>query len=192
MSKFFAAFIPGTASPLAQARAKVLVAACFAAGLAIAALILYWIIFSWLEQIETVVIGVVLILILAGIVALVKSGRVSAAAWILTLFMTLLNLANMVDYGIGTVSSAGFLIVIALAAFTLGPGPGLGAALLGSLVAFAVAIAGSTGQLQTEIAFHESNLSFDAPTLSLIYLLVGLLCAVWTKAANQAFGKIAE
>ena len=187
MNKFFDYFIPPSAAPLAQARAKVVVATCFALGAAILALLLYWIVFNWLEQIETVFIGLALILILAGIVALVKSGRVPAAAWALTIFILLLNLLNMLDYGIGTTSSAGLIIAIVLAAFTLGPWFGLGTAALGSLAAFGVALAGSAGLIQTEIPFVESNLSFDAVTLSLIYLLVGLLCAVWSKAANEAF-----
>ncbi len=192
MSKFFENFIPASATPLDQARAKVLTATCLAIGGAILAMLLYWIVFSWLEQIETVVVSFILILMLAGIVALVKSGRVRAAAWTLTIFMLLLNLANMTSYGIGTVSSAGFLIPIALAAFTLGPRLGMGTAILGSAAAFAIALAGAAGQLQTEIPFHESNLSFDAMALTLIYLLVGLVCVVWTKSANEAFAKLTE
>ena len=186
MSKFFGRFIPVSADRLDRARAEVVVAGCFAIGAAIMAILLYWIIFSWLEQIETIVIGLVLLAILAGIVAMVKSGRVRGAAWTLTIFLVLLNLANMLDYGIGTTSSAGMLIAIVLAAFTLGPAWGMGSAILGSAAAFGIAFAGSAGVLHTEIAFVESNLSFDAVVLTLIYLVVGLLCAVWTRAANQA------
>src|SRR5689334_2159324 len=186
MSKFFEALIPTSASPLAQARAKVLAATCLALAGAIIALLLYWVVFSWLEQIETVVIGLVLVLILAGIILLVRSGRVTAAAWTLTIFMLLLNLANMVDYGISSTASGGYIIVIALAVFTLGPAIGLGSAVLGSVTVFAIALAASTGQLETQLPYQESTLSFDAVVLTLIYLLVGLLCAVWSKAANQA------
>jgi hypothetical protein len=186
MNKFIEALIPASAAPLVQARAKVLVATCLALAAAIVALLLYWIVFSWLEQIETVVIGLFLVLILAGIIALVKSGRVVAAAWTLTVFMLLLNLANMLDYGISSTASAGFIIAILLAAFTLGPALGLGTAFLGSVAVFAIALAASTGQLQTQLPYQESTLSFDAVVLTLIYLLVGLLCAVWSKAANQA------
>ena len=187
MSKFFEYFIPASATPLTQARAKVLVATCFALGGAILALLLYWIVFSWLEEIETVIIGLVLVLILAGIAALVKSGRVRAAAWTLTIFLTLLILVDLAEYGIGTVSSAGLLIPIALAAFTLGPWLGMGTAVLNSAGVFAIALAGAAGQLQTEIPFQESNLSFDAMALTLVFLLVGMLCAVWSKSANEAF-----
>jgi hypothetical protein len=187
MNRFFSSFIPVSATPLMQARARVLVATCFALGMAILALLLYWIAFSWLEQIETVAIGLVLILLLAGIVALVKSGRIRVAAWSLTIFVIVLNLANMLDYGIGTTSSAGMIIAIVLAAFSLGPVLGLGTAVLGSIAVFGIALAGSAGMLRTEIPFVESNLSFDAVVLSLIYLLVGLLCAVWTRAAIDAF-----
>lgn len=178
MGKFFEQFIPASAAPLEQVRARVLVATCFAIGAAILAMLLYWIVFSWLEQWQTVVIGLILVLFLAGMVALVKRGRIRAVAWTLTLFLILLNLANMASYGIGTVSSAGFLLAVVLAAFTLGPWLGLGTAALGSVAAFAIALAGASGALKTEIPFQESNLSFDAITLTLIYLLVGLMCAV--------------
>lgn len=178
MSKFFGQFIPASATPLEQTRAKVLVATCFAMGGAILAMLLYWIVFSWLEHWETVVIGVVMILFFAGMVGLVKSGRVRPVAWILTLFLLLLNLANMTSYGIGSTSSAGYVLVIVLAAFTLGPWLGLGSAILGSLSVFGVALAGAAGVLQTEIPFQESNLSFDAMSMTLVYLLVGLMCAV--------------
>ena len=55
MSKFLAYFIPASATPLTQARAKVLAATCLALSGAILALLLYWIVFSWLEEIETVI-----------------------------------------------------------------------------------------------------------------------------------------
>lgn len=185
MSKFFEKFTPRAATPFMQARAKVLVATCFAIGGAILAMLLYWIMFSWLEQWETVVIGLILILFLAGMVALVQRGRVRAVAWTLTLFLILLNLANMTSYGIGTVSSAGFLLAIVLAAFTLGPWFGVGTAILGSTAAFGIALAGAAGALQTEIPFQQSNLSFDAMTLTLIYILVGLMCDVGVRALEK-------
>jgi hypothetical protein len=178
VNKFFGQFIPASVSPLEQTRAKVLVATCFAIGGAILAMLLYWIIFSWLEQWQTVVIGLVIVLFLAGMVGLVKSGRVRPVAWILTLFLLLLNLANMTSYGIGSTSSAGYVLVIVLAAFTLGPWLGMGSAILGSLAVFGIALAGSAGLLQTEIPFQESNLSFDAMAMTLVYLLVGLMCTV--------------
>jgi hypothetical protein len=178
MNKLLQKFTPENTTPLEQVRAKVLVATCLAVGGAILVTLLYWILFSWLEQWLTVVIGLIFVLFLAGLVALIKRGRVRAVAWTLTLFLLLLNLANMASYGIGTTSSAGFLLVIVLAAFTLGPRLGLGMAVLGSVAAFGIALAGASGALQTEIPFQESNLSFDALTLTLIYLLVGLMCAV--------------
>jgi len=179
MSKFLKRFTPNSATPLESARGQVIVATCFAMGAATLALLLYWIVFSWLEELSTLGIGLILILILVGITASVQRGKVRAAAWTLTILLALINLANMADYGIGTASSAGFVLPIVLAAFTLGPKLGLGTAALGSISVFAIALAGAAGQLQTEIPFQESNLSFDAITLTLIYMLVGLLCAVW-------------
>lgn len=178
MNKFFEKFIPGSATPLEQMRAKVLVATCFAIGGAIVAMLLYWIVFSWLEQWETVVMGLVIILFLVGMLVLVKRGKTRPVAWMLTIVLLLLNVANLTGYGVGTVSSAGLLIPIVLAAFTLGPWTGIATATLSSITVFGIALAGSTGALHTEIPFHESNLSFDAMTLTLIYLMIGMICAV--------------
>ena len=61
MSKFFETLIPTSATPLVRARAKVIVSTCLALAAATIALLLYWIVFSWLEQIETVVMGLVLV-----------------------------------------------------------------------------------------------------------------------------------
>lgn len=185
MSKFLDRFVPANVTPLVQVRARVLAATCLAVGAAILATLVYWILFSWLEQWLTVVIGLIFVLFLSGLLALVKRGRVRAVAWTLTLFLVLLNLANMTSYGIGTTSSAGFLLAIVLAAFTLGPQLGLGVAVLGSVAAFGIALAGAAGQLQTEIPFQESNLSFDAITLTLIYLMVGLMCAVGVRQTEK-------
>ncbi len=181
---FFEKFIPNVA-PLEQTRARVLVATCFATGAAILAMLLYWILFSWLEQWETVMIGLVIILFLAGMLLLVQRGRIRPVAWILTLLLLLLNLANMTSYGIGTVSSGAYLLVVVLAAFTLGPWLGVGSAILGSAAAFGIALAGAAGTLQTEIPFQESNLSFDAISLTLTYMMVAVMCAVAAKSLEK-------
>ena len=54
---------------------------------------------------------------------------------------------------------------------------------------FFVAYLASIGQLQTEIPYQESNLSFDAPTLSLIYLITGVLAGNWVRSTEEAFRK---
>lgn len=182
--RFFEKFIPNV-TPQEQARARVLVATCFATGAAILAMLFYWILFRWLEQWETVMIGLGIILFLAGMLALVKRGRIRPVAWTLTLLLLLLNLANMTSYGIGTVSSAAYLLVVVLATFTLGPWLGIGSAILGSIAAFGIALAGAAGALQTEIPFQESNLSFDAITLTLVYMMVAVMCASTVKNSEK-------
>jgi len=142
-----------------------------------------------LEDIETILILIVLLLVLAGIVALVKRGYIKLGAWLLTGLMLLLNLSDMTWYGIGSVASAGFIIPILLAVFSISPKAGMGVTILGCISVFLVAYLASIGQLQTEIPYQESNLSFDAPTLSLIYLITGILAGNWVRSTEEAFRK---
>lgn len=161
--------------------------ASIAVGSALLALVLYWVLTNTLEDIETVIILIVLLIVLASIVALVKRGHIQLGAWILNILMLVLNLSDMAWYGVSTVASAGFIISILLAMFSIGTGIGMGVAILGCLSAFLVSYLASTGVMQTEIPFQESTLSFDAPTLSLIYLVTGAMAANWVKSTREAF-----
>lgn len=180
---------PLPSSPLERAQAKVTIVTAFAIGAAMLALVLYWIVTSSLEDVETIFLALGLILLLAGIIALVKRGRVKLGAWILTLLMIFLNLSNMTWYGVSTTSSAGYLIPILLALFSIGAGAGFGVTLLGCASVFAISLLASAGQIQTEIPYVESHLTFDAPALTLIYLLVYFICNAWVKSTREAFAK---
>lgn len=179
--------IPSSSSPNERAKANVVVVTALAIGAATLALVLFWVVTFTLEDIETVILTIVLILLMAGVIALVKRGRVRLGAWILVILMIFLNLSNMTWYGVSTTSSAGYLIPILLALFGIGSGAGLGVTIFGCASVFAISLLASMGQIQTEIPFVESHLTFDAPALTLIYLVVYFISNVWVKSAQSAF-----
>ena len=188
-SNLINALLPESASTFERAQAKIISIMSIVIGSAMLALVLYWLLTNTLEDIETIFILIVLLLVLAGIVAFVKRGYIKFGAWLLTGLMLLLNLSDMTWYGIGSVASAGFIIPILLAVFSISPKAGMGVTILGCISVFLVAYLASIGQLQTEIPYQESNLSFDAPTLSLIYLITGVLAGNWVRSTEEAFRK---
>ncbi|MBI5962670.1 MAG: hypothetical protein HY863_04275 [Chloroflexi bacterium] len=179
--------LPESASAFERAQAKIVSNTSMSIGAAMLALVLYWIVTKTFEDIETIFVMTGLFLLLAGIVALVKRGYIKLGAWLLTGLMLLLNLSDMSWYGISTVASSGFIIPILLTVFSIGPNAGMGVTVLGCVSAFLIAYLASIGQLQTEIPYQESTLSFDAPTLSLIYLITGILAGNWVRSTQEAF-----
>lgn len=178
-------FLPSSISPLERARAKVVTSTCLGTITAMLFLVLYWIMTGSLEHAETILITLIFIAILTGMLILVKRGSVRLAAWSLVVFTSLINVANMIFYGIGTTASAGFLIPIALAIFCIGVPAGIGFAVFASFTVFAIAWLGSIGQIQTIIPYQDSNLTFDAPVLTLTYLIFGVLTAVWIDTVSK-------
>jgi len=181
------ALLPESASAFERAQAKIVSNTSIAIGAAMLALVLYWILTGTFEDIETIFVMTGLLLLLAGIVALVKRGNIQLGAWLLTGLMLLLNISDMAWYGIGTVASAGFIIPILLAVFSIGSKAGMSISILGCITAFLISYLASIGHLQTEIPYQVSNLSFDAPTLSLIYLIAGILAGNWVNSTREAF-----
>jgi lysylphosphatidylglycerol synthetase-like protein (DUF2156 family) len=179
--------LPESASPYERVQAKTVSATSIVIGAAMLALVLYWIFTGTLEDIETIFVTAGLFLLLAGIAGLVKHGHVKLGAWLLTSLMLLLNISDMAWYGIGTVASAGFIIPILLAVFSISPKAGMSTSILGCISVFLISYLASIGQLRTEIPYQASNLSFDAPALSLIFLIVGSLAGNWVNSTKDAF-----
>jgi hypothetical protein len=180
-------FIPKSASRIEQLQAGVIVTASFAIGAAMLALVLYWIGTNSFEDIETIIIMLFIMLLLAGCITLVKRGQIQLGAWIVIGLIILLNLSNMAWYGIANTSSAAYIIPILLAMFGVGSLAGYGVTVLGCIFVFTITYLASNGAIETLIAFNISTLTFDAPVLSLIYLLVAVLSGSWVKSVKEAF-----
>jgi hypothetical protein len=159
------------------------------ASLAIAAamllLLLYWIATRSLQKRETIFVALLIIVFLALCVGLAMRGWVTAGAWLLTALMLLTNFANVAWYGISTSSSAAYVIPILLAIFCLGPDAGWAVTIVGCILVFTIPILQSRQLIKTVLPFKISNLTFDAPVLTLIYLLVAVMANTWTAAAKN-------
>jgi hypothetical protein len=181
--------LPVSVSEFQQAQARIIINTSIAISAAMLALVLYWVVTGTLEDIETIFIVFGLLLVFVGIIALVKYGHLLSGAWILIGVMLLLNLVDMTWYGISSVASAGYVIPILIAAFSISPKAGMSVSILGCVSVFSISYLASIGQLHTEIPYQESTLSFDAPTLSLIYLIASVLAGNWVRSTQKAFQK---
>jgi hypothetical protein len=166
--------LPGLPREAGARRIAILVIiTCAAIMLGAAALILTWILSGDLE-IETVAAAGALCLILGGLVLLALRGHERAALIILAALIFLLVAADLSWYGLHTSMAAAFLIPILLTACGLGMRAGIGAALAGSAYGWLLAAAENAGWIAVPYAADISHLTFDAPALTVIYLL----CAV--------------
>lgn len=188
-SEWINSLIPGSLHPLERAKARIVVVISFASGGAIIALVLFWALTNTLEDIQTLYVSAGFLFLLAAIIISIKCRYTRLGAWLITTLMALLNLSNMAWYGIGTSSSAGYLVPILLAFFSIGMGAGIGLTITGCAATFLIAYFASTGQLQTTIPYQESNLSFDAPVLTLIFIPAALVAGSWVHSSSKAFGK---
>ena len=177
--------LPKTDNRADRARAALVLAACGAVILASLAMILFWVFTGSLEEISTVVADAVLIIILLGMTVLVRRGNTRLALWLLTALLAFLTLDISAMYGVGTLSSAGFLIPIILAACGAGLWAGLALALVGCAGMWIIAFASSTGALQPWIPFEVSNLTFDAPFLTILFFLIAVILGFWTRELEK-------
>ena len=173
--------LPKTDGRADRARAALVLVTCGAVILASLAMILFWVFTGSLEEVSTAVADAVLIIILFGMILLVRRGYTRLALWLLIALLTFLTLDISTMYGVNTLSSSGFLLPIILAACGAGLWAGLALALVGSLGMWIIAFASLTGALQPWIPFEVSNLTFDAPFLTVLFFLVAFILGVWTR-----------
>jgi hypothetical protein len=155
--------------------AMLVIITCAAIGLGALALILTWILSGDLEM-ETVAAAGALFLILGGLAVLALRGRERAALIILAVLLILLVAADLTEYGLHTSMAAAFLIPILLIACGLGMRAGIVTALVCSAYGWLLAAAENAGWIAVPYTADISHLTFDAPALTVVYLL----CAVIT------------
>jgi len=145
--------------------------------IAMTVLIFYWIITNSLEDIETIFIAIFLSALMGANIVLSNRGRTRLAAWLVIGLMLILNTANIIWYGIGTTSTAALLIPIVAAFIGLGVIAGGIVTGISLAVVWGTVLAQSAGQLLTEIPYQVSNLTFDAPMLTILFVFVAVLTA---------------
>ena len=171
---------PSFNDPILTGRAKLIAVTSLGLMLAAWALVLTWLISGDLEGV-TVIAALVFSGVMAGLIALARSGRVRAAAWVLTGLLCVLILADTADYGLGSPSIVSFVVPIVLAASTLGLAASIGVAAFGAGVIWLIAIALSAGWYQSSGAFQLDHLTFNAPVLTVIFLLVAAIVGWWNR-----------
>ncbi len=138
-------------------------------------MIFYWIVTASLEDIETIFIALGLVLLLGGIVLIARRGRPRLAGGLLTGLLFLIILAASVSYGVGTPSTAGFLLPIVLAAAALGPAACWLTTGLSLAAIWTAALAAAQGWYEPWISFQPSDLTFTAPFYSLLFVLTAII-----------------
>ena len=176
-------YLPNSYSAFDQMRAVVVTSTSLAIGAAALLLALYWVATRSLERKETIFAMLLTLILLALCIWLSMNGRVLAGAWLLTVLMLLINFWNMAWYGISNSSAAAYIIPILVAITCLGPAAGWVVTLLGCAFVFAIPLLQFMAVIKTIRPFEISILTFDAPVLTLIYLIVAILANAWTLAA---------
>jgi len=171
------------AGTFVHARARIVTVACIGVGLAVIAVVGGWAVTGTLTDWETVVGGLILLGILAGLAVLARRGRPGLAAGLLAGVLFLGVGADVAYYGLGSPSAMAFLLPVLLVACIFGLRPGMGVAALAALVVFGVAWASLAGAITVETLVDESHLSYNAPVISVILLF----CAGLTGFAVEAY-----
>ena len=173
-------WLPATTNPLLAGRAKPILATCVGLILAAWGLVLTWLISRDLEA-ETVLVMIIFSGILLGIAAVSRSGRVTLAAWLLIVLLGLAIVSDAAYYGVGAPGIFTFVLPIVLAACLIGLAGGMIIAVIGTIVVWGVAIGAMQGWLAVVIPFQMDHLTFNAPVISIVFLLVALIVGWWSR-----------
>lgn len=172
--------LPATTDVIKRGRANIVIAACLGVILVACGLILTW----WISgdlQWETVVAASILTLILGGLAALVRRGHVGLAHGLLLGLLWLLITVDAWGYGLASPAASAYVLPIVLAAAGLGFGATLGVAMLSSASVWLLAWGEVAGWHVPYSPVELSHLTFNAPALTAIFLLVAVLIGSWTQ-----------
>jgi hypothetical protein len=171
--------------PGARRVAMLVILTCAAIALGALALIITWIVSGDLE-LETVAAAGILFLILAGLVVLALRGGGRAALLILAVLLFALVAADLSEYGLHSSMASAFLIPILLAACGLGMRAGFAAALACSAFGWLLAGAENAGWIATSYPADISHLTFDAPALTVVFLLCAAIAGYGAGVPQEA------
>ncbi len=173
-------WLPITTDPLLAGRARLILATCVGLALAVWGLVLTWLISGDLQSV-TVIVAIAFSIMLLGIAVVSRSGRTTLAAW---LFIVLLGLVTVYDatyYGLGAPDIVFFVLPIVLAACLIGLSAGMIMAVVGAIVTWGIAIGAMQGWLAVVIPFQMDHLTFYAPVITIVFLLVALIVGWWSR-----------
>ena len=178
-------WLPHVNDPLTRGRAGLVVATCAGMVAAQGFLLLAWLVSGDLQG-ETALIALVLSLVWAGIALLARTARVQLAAWLLVGLLFLLIAVDVAGYGLGSPAATAFFLPTLLALCTLGFGAGMGMTLASAAVVWGVATALAAGWYEALTPFEISQLTFNAPALTVMFFLGALIVGLWTQYLTRA------
>ncbi|MBN1660897.1 MAG: hypothetical protein JXA93_21050 [Anaerolineae bacterium] len=167
------------AGPVARGRAAMVITMALALSICIWAIILFWFATGDLESM-TVLLGLVLSLLLIGTAALARIGHTLRAAWCLVLLLLVLVVLNTASYGLGTGAESGYAVPLVLVACTLGLHPTLLVTSISIVSVWVIAAAGAAGWYEPLEPFASWHLTFSAPFLTILFILVAVPAALWS------------
>jgi hypothetical protein len=106
---------------------------------------------------------------------------VRLAAWVLVLLLASLVTGSAAGYGVASASTAAYVLPILLAACALGLGAGLGLAGASAGIVWLLAWGERAGWVQPQLEPQSYHLTFNAPTLTLLFVLVALVSGTWSR-----------
>ena len=176
--------LPDTDDTLLRGRAVLVVVTCLGLMVMVLALILTWLVSGDLQG-ETVAAVLIFSLILGGIAALARTGRVRLAIWLLVILLVVLITADVAAFGLGSPAAAAYFVPVVLAACGSGLVAGIGVALFGSIAVWMIAWSASVRWYEPWIAFETSHLTFNAPFFTALLLLVALFVGFWARLMSD-------
>ena len=172
--------LPDTDDILVRGRAGLVIGTCLGLVAMLLALILIWLASGDLQG-ETVVGSFLLSLVLLGIATLARGGRVGLAIWLLVILLVVLITVDVAAFGLGSPAAAAYFVPVVLAACGSGLLAGIGVALFGSVPLWVIAWLASVGWYEPLAGFEISHLTFNAPLLTTLLLLVALIVGSWVR-----------
>jgi hypothetical protein len=167
------------ASPVARGRAAMVITTSLALSICTWAIILFWFATGDLEAM-TVILGLALSLLLIGTAALARAGHTLQAAWFLVLLLLALVVLNTAVYGLGTGAESGYAVPLVLASCALGLHASLMVTSVSIVSVWVIAMAGAAGWYEPLEPFSSWHLTFSAPFLTILFILVAVPAALWS------------
>jgi hypothetical protein len=176
--------LPNVDDALVRGRAGLVIVTCLGLMVMLLALILTWLVSGDLQG-ETVVGSFLLSLVLLGIAALARTGRVGLAICLSVILLVALITVDVAAFGLGSPAAAAYFVPVVLAACGSGLLAGIGVALFGSIAVWMIAWSASVGWYEPWIAFEDSHLTFSAPFFTALLLLVALIVGFWARHISE-------
>ncbi|BBX72708.1 hypothetical protein MSHI_06140 [Mycobacterium shinjukuense] len=179
LDEFIRDILPPSYSAPDHALATTVITSCLAIGVSMILLIGYWILTKSLESGKTILVAMGIGLFLLACVGMELRGRPLVGAWMLVVAVVVVIFASMLAYGVASSASAGYILAILLSMLCIGATESYLVTVLGCGAAFVMPMMQSKRWIPTILPYHPSHVTFDAPTLSLIYLLTAIISESW-------------